>query len=168
MYSENCAQSTTQWPPRGAPVLPSALTLGPVQFSLLGPARRKRALRPPTVQLPLNKHDVIYQVVSFFDISTAARRGVTISVTGNPNDVAILFDGYAHLMQTLSGHRPLAAAPQSVRYPLCHDPQSGRPQITQYGITVAMRKPGCFGLRVQPTGQQRRYVAMIRVLVAHC
>lgn len=159
-HTESCAQSTAQWPPGKPGRQPSALTLGPVQFSLL---------RPLTVQRPLPKlHDVLYHVVSFFDISRTARRGVTISVTGDPANVAILFDGYSHLRQILSGRRPLAAAPKAVRYPLCHDPQSGRPEITQYGTTVVLRKPGCFRLQVQPTGQRRRYAATIRVLVKHC
>lgn len=167
-YSTSCARSTAQWPP-GKPALRGALTVGPVHFGRWGPARRKRALRPPTVLLPQpNKHDVLYHVVSFFDISTAARRGVTISVIGKLGKVALLFDGYAHWVQTVSGHRPLAAAPRSVRFPLCHAPQSGRPEVTQYGITVALRKPGCFRVQVQPTGQRRRYVAKIRVLVPHC
>jgi hypothetical protein len=121
------------------------------------------------VLLPRPKRgDPLYHVVSFFNISARARHGVTVRVLQRTERVAILFDGYARWRALVSGRLPLNKAPTSVRFPLCVDPQTRKPLITQYGISFLMRQPGCFVLQVQATGQQQRYRAKLRVLVPHC
>jgi hypothetical protein len=167
LYSANCAVSTGQWSAGEVPATIDALKLGPASFNRLSP--RTGVLRPPTVLLPARKKgDPLYHVVSFFNISARARRGITLRVLGGTEPVAILFDGYARWRALVSGRLPLNKAPTSVRFPLCVDRQTRKPLVTQYGISFLMRRPGCFVLQVQATGQQRRYRARLRVLVPHC
>jgi len=121
------------------------------------------------VLLPSPKHDdPLYHVVSFFNISAHARRGITVRVLGGTEPVAILFHGYARWRALVTGRMPLDKAPTSVRFPLCFDPQTREPLVTQYGISFLMRRPGCFVLQVQATGRQKRSRGRLRVLVPHC
>jgi len=167
LYSAKCAVSTDQWSPGEAPATIAALKLGPTAFNRLSP--RAGILRPPTVLLPSRKHgDPLYHVVSFFNISARARHGITLRVLRGTEPVAILFDGYARWRGLVSGRLPLSKAPTSVRFPLCVDQETGKTLVTQYGVSFLLRRPGCFVLQVQATGQQKRYRARLRVLVPHC
>lgn len=167
LYSANCAASTGQWTTADAPPTKDALRLGPASFNSLSP--RAGVLRPPTVLLPApKKDDRLYHVVSFFNISPRARRGITMHVLRGTELVAIMFDGYARWRALVSGRMPLSKAPTSVRFPLCPDRQTRKPLVTQYGVSFLMRRPGCFVLQVQATGLERRYRAKLRVLVPHC
>jgi hypothetical protein len=167
LYSAKCAVSTGQWPAAEAPATIDALKLGPASFNRLSP--RGGILRPPTVLLPApKKGDPLYHVVSFFNISARAGRGITVRVLKGTEPVAILFDGYARWRALVSGRLPLNKAPTFVRFPLCVDQQTRKPLVTQYGISFLMRRPGCFVVQVQATGQQQRYRARLRVLVPHC
>jgi hypothetical protein len=134
-----------------------------------GLSPRGGIFRPPTVLLPSRKHDdPLYHVVSFFNISARARRGITLRVLGGTEPVAMLFDGYARWRALVTGRLPLIQAPTSMRFPLCVDRQTRKPLITQYGVSFLMRRPGCFVLQVQAIGQRKRYRARLRVLVPHC
>jgi hypothetical protein len=167
LYSASCAVSTGQWPAAEAPRTIDALKLGPASFNRLSPPGG--VLRPPTVLLPSpKKGDPYFHVVSFFNISARARRGITVRVLKGSERVAILFDGYARWRALVSGRLPLNKAPTFVRFPLCVDQQTRKPLVTQYGISFLMRQPGCFVIQVQATGQQRHYRARLRVLVPHC
>jgi hypothetical protein len=167
LYSAKCAASTGQWPTAEAPPTKDALRLGPASFNGLSP--RAGVLRPPTVLLPApKKDDPLYHVVSFFNISPRARRGITVHVVRGTEPVAIMFDGYARWRALVSGRMPLSNGPTSVRFPLCPDRQTRKPLVTQYGVSFLMRRPGCFVLQVQSTGQQKRYRSRLRVLVPHC
>jgi hypothetical protein len=114
------------------------------------------------------KDDPLYHVVSFFNISPRARRGITAHVLRGTEAVAIMFYGYARWRALVSGRIPLSTAPTSVRFPLCPDRQTRKPLVTQYGVSFLVRQPGCFVLQVQATGQQKRYRARLRVLVPQC
>jgi hypothetical protein len=167
LYSANCAVSTGQWSAAETPATIDALRLGPASFNRLSP--RAGILRPPTVLLPSpKKGDPLYHVVSFFNISARARRGITVRVLEGTARVAILFDGYARWRALVSGRLPLNKAPTSVRFPLCVDQQTRKPLVTQYGVSFLMRRPGCFVLQIRATGRRQRYRARLRVLVPHC
>ena len=167
LYSAKCTVWTGQWSAAEAPATIDALKLGPAAFNRLSP--RAAILRPPTVLLPSRKHgDPLYHVVSFFNISARARHGITLRVLEGTERAAILFDGYARWRELVSGRLPLIKAPTSVRFPLCPDRQTRKPLVTQYGVSFLMRRPGCFVVQVQATGQQKRYRARLRVLVPHC
>jgi hypothetical protein len=167
LYSAHCAVSTGQWSAVEAPATIDALKLGPAALNGLSP--RGGILRPPTVLLPSLKHgDPLYHVVSFFNISPRARRGITLRVLKGTEPVAMLFDGYPRWRALVSGRMPLNKAPTSVRFPLCVDRQTRKPLVTQYGVSFLMRRPGCFVVQVQATGLERRYRARLRVLVPHC
>jgi hypothetical protein len=166
-YVESCARSTAQWPPAAPPKTFDALRLGPVAFNSLAP--RRNGLRPPVVQRP-DSHEPFYRVISWFNISTSAARGVTITLIGGLGRVAIVHDGLSRVVWDglMTRRIPLTDAPRKVRFPLCHDTETNTPQITQYGVEFLLDKPGCFTFEVQPVGQHRRYRATVRVLVSHC
>lgn len=166
-YVQSCARSTAQWQQDARPKTFDPLRVGPVVFSTLAP--RPDGLRPPVVQLP-DPHDPFYRVVSWFNISTAAPHGVTISLSSGGGQVGIVQDGLSRAVWNglMTGHLSLAKAPQGVRFPLCRDTETGKRQITQYGIQFLLKKPGCFTFDVQPVGQRRRYRTTVRALVSHC
>jgi hypothetical protein len=165
-YAATCAVSTAQWPADARPRTTDALTLGPAVFNHLR-ARDGASLRPPVVLRP-QPGDPLYHTVSYFNVLPRARRGVVIRLVGGVGRVAILYDGYRDSKRLTAGQLPLAKAPRSVRFPLCQDHETKNPQITQYGISFLMRRPGCFTVEVQPVGQPRRYRATLRVLASHC
>jgi hypothetical protein len=166
-YVQSCARSTAQWPRDAPPKTFDPLKVGPVVFNSLAP--RRNGLRSPVVQPP-DSHDPFYKVISWFNISTSAPRGVTVTLSGELGRVGMVQDGLPRTVWDglMTRRVPLAEAPRSVRFPLCLDTETNKPQITQYGIQFLLTKPGCFTFEVQPVGQRRRYRATVRVLVSHC
>jgi hypothetical protein len=149
-YAATCSDSIYQTPANEPPPTFEALMLGPVVFNHLAAHARK------DVTLPTNK-EPFFNVASFFNVLTSARRGVTIRlVGGNSSD------------RLTAGHVGSAHAARAIRFPLCHDREASTPLITQYGISFLLRKRGCFTVEVQPVGTTRRYRATIPVAVPHC
>jgi hypothetical protein len=114
------------------------------------------------------KDDPLYHVVSFFNISPRARRGITVHVLRGTEPVAIMFDGYARWRALVSGPYAAEQGADVREIPALPRPTDRKPLVTQYGVSFLMRRPGCFVLQVQATGQARRYRARLRVLVPHC
>lgn len=163
-YVATCADSVYQTPASRPPETGAVLRLGPVIFNHLAAGARHDVTRP-------QRGNPFYSTGSFFNILTRAPQGVTIRLLGGAGKVAMLYKAYTPgdlSDQLRTGRLPLADAPRTVRFPLCHDPSTGAPLITQYGISFWMRKPGCFTLEVQPVDQSRRFRATVRVLVRHC
>jgi hypothetical protein len=148
-YLATCADSVYQTPASAPPKTFAALRLGPAVFNHLG-THEPRVLTPPS------RKDPFYNVPSFFNILTTARRGVTIRLIGGANSDRLS-----------AGRVGQALAARAIRFSLCRD-TTARPLITQYGISFLVRSPGCFTFEVQPVGSPRRYRATIRVRVPHC
>ena len=163
-YVATCSDSVYQAPPSRPPPTHAAVRLGPVILSDLAPARQ--VYRP-------RKGFPYYQVSSFFNVFTTAPRGVTVSVASRTGQLALIYGNVVtkpmnFLARLKNGTATLASGAHTVRFPLCHDPTSNARLITQYGLSVFLPKPGCFSIRVQPVGAQRRYTATVRVLVPRC
>jgi hypothetical protein len=145
-----CADSVYQTSASTPPQTYEALKLGPVTFNHLAVHARKD-VSPPTRTVPY------FNVASFFNVLTSARRGVTI-----------------RLLQTDPADRLTAGrivpreAARAIRFPLCRDPETHTAQITQYGISFLLRKKDCFTVEVQPVGSPHRYRARIPVGVSRC
>jgi hypothetical protein len=149
-YAVKCSDSVYQTPVSAPPPTYEALKLGPVVFNHLAAHTRKDVS-------PHTSKERFFNVASFFNVLTSARRGVTIRlVGGNPSD------------RLAAGHVESAREARAIRFPLCRDPQTHTPLITQYGISFLLRKQGCFTVEVQSVGTQRRYRATVRVGVPHC
>jgi hypothetical protein len=104
---------------------------------------------------PATSKERFFNVASFFNVLTSARRGVTIRlVGGNPSN------------RLAAGHVGSAQAARAIRFPLCREART--PLITQYGISFLLRKQGCFTVEVQPVGTTRHYRATIPLGVPHC
>ena len=145
-----CSDSVYQTSAKTPPPTFAALRLGPVIFNRLA-AHTRKDVSPPTSK------ERFFNVASFFNVLTSARRGVTIRlVGGDPSD------------RLAAGHVDSAHAARAIRFPLCRDPQTHAPLITQYGISFLLRKEGCFTVEVQPVGTRRGYRATVRVGVPHC
>ncbi len=163
-YRASCGDSVYQSPPQTPPPTDEALRLGPVVFNHLAPADDVyRANRPHPY----------YQVPSFFNVLTSAPRGVTITVGDRTGRLALIYGNVASkplgfLTRLGNGRATLADGTRTVSFPLCHDPTSKGPLITQYGFSILLDAPGCFTIRVQPIGRRRRYAGTVRVLVPRC
>ena len=149
-YLATCADSVYQAPAAQPPSTYAALRLGPVIFNHLA-ARTRLDVSPPT------DRERFYNVASFFNVFTSARRGVTIRLLGG--------DASARLS---AGRVRAAQAARAIRFLLCRDPGTKAPLITQYGISFLLRRPGCFTVEVQPVGTSKRFRATIPFRVSHC
>lgn len=149
-YAVKCSDSVYQTPVSAPPQTYEALKLGPVVFNHLA-AHARKDVSPPTSK------ERFFNVASFFNVLTSARRGVTIRLVGG------------NLSNRLAaGHVNSAQAARAIRFPLCRDPEAGTPLITQYGISFLLRKQGCVTVEVQPVGTTRHYRATIPVGVPRC
>lgn len=145
-----CADSVYQTSASAPPPTYEALKLGPVIFNHLA-AHARKDVSPPTSSVPF------FNVASFFDVLTSARRGVTIRLLhGDRAD------------RLAAGRIGARQAARAIRFPLCRDPETHTPQITQYGISLLLRKQGCFTVEVQPVGSRHRYRARISAGVSRC
>jgi len=158
IYQAACSDSTYTQPAKTPLSTAEALRLGPVVFNDLPPGQD---VVRPSRQFPY------YAVPTFLDVLTSARRGVTITVSSRSGRIALAYpeDLWARLA---SGKATLADGARGVHFPVCRNPSTSAPLITQYGASIYLPAPGCFTLRVQPVGSRRSYAATIRALVAHC
>lgn len=145
-----CADSVYQTSPSTPPQTYEALKLGPVTFNHLAAHARKDVSAPTSIV-----H--FFNVASFFNVLTSARRGVTIRLLrSDPAD------------RLTAGRVGARQAARAIRFPLCRDPETHMPQITQYGISFLLRKKGCFTVEVQAVGSLHRYRSRVPVGVSHC
>jgi hypothetical protein len=149
-HAVSCADSVYQTSASTPPQTYEALKLGPVTFNHLAVHARKD-VSPPTSTVPF------FNVASFFNVLTSARRGVTIRLLhGDPAN------------RLAAGRIGPWQAARAIRFPLCRDPEIHTLQITQYGISFLLRKQGCFTVEVQPIGSLHRYRARISVGLSRC
>jgi hypothetical protein len=149
-HAVTCADSVYQTSASKPPQTYEALKLGPVTFNHLA-AHAHKDVSPPTSTV------AFFNVASFLNVLTSARHGVTIRLLHG--------DRADRLTAGRIGPRQAARA---IRFPLCRDPETHGPQITQYGISFLLRKKGCFTVEVQLVGSQHRYRARIPVGVSRC
>ena len=164
-YLATCADSVYQAAPGYPPSTRAALHLGPVAFNLLAPVGKN--YNPPT------KTFRFYQVVTYFNVHPSAASGATVTVSSRSLGIALVYGNRvtkppAFWRQLHATHATLAGGPRSVRFPVCRDPTTGKPLITQYGLSIFLPRPGCFTVQVQPLGTKRRYRATVRFLVPRC
>ena len=149
-HAVGCADSVYHTSASTPPQTYEALKLGPVTFNHLAVHARKD-VSPPTSTVPF------FNVASFFNVLTGARRGVTIRlVHGDPAD------------RLTAGRIGAGQAARAIRFPLCRDPETHTPQITQYGVSILLRKQDCFTVEVQPVGSLHRYRTTIPTGVSRC
>jgi hypothetical protein len=145
-YVATCADAVYKTPVTQPPPSDFVLRLGPVVFNDLAP--RAQAVTPPATQ------DGFFNVASFINVMPSAAHGVTIRLVGG--DAA----------DRLSAGRVRGA--RAIRFAVCRDPETNARLISQYGLSILMRKPTCFTVEVQPVGSTRRYRATVAVRALHC
>jgi hypothetical protein len=145
-----CADAVYETPPAQPPKTYGALRLGPVVFNHLAAGARKD-VSPPS------GGSRFYNVASFFNVLTSARRGVTIRlVGGDPTD------------RLVAGRIGASRAARVIRFPVCRDAATKALLITQYGLSFLLRSPQCMTVEVRAVGSARRYRATVPIRASHC